>query len=382
MQGNVLVIDDERKYYHVIKERLYGNSNQYNIHYSEDLASLSSKIHSLDIDLVIIDLNLDKEKKTFSGTEAIKKIRREFPRISIAVLSGFSDIPRIVQTVKNGADEYFFKGDWDLHSSAFKSELQKLIATKKENDLNTKLLFEDSSGLFPLNLSLKKEVSLAKKTKQNILLESELGIGKNSFISSLLIQKISIRLVEYDVNLINYQKKDLLDLLRLEASKLQSQSLSDTSILLHLKKVESLNLKNQHLLLEMIKTGCFIKTSQKHYLQFILSIDRRAQELIKNKKLLPELYGLLRHIILPPLRENKKELSRIITKWLGRNGYSELVLDDDVYDRLFNYDFPGNYSELYKLLQKAIETHKNSYQSRYSEKPLKLESFPEGWIPR
>jgi len=60
---------------------------------------------NLTTDLVILDLNLPDE----DGLELIPRIRKQFKKIRILVLTAYSDYKFVGQAMKNGADGYILK---------------------------------------------------------------------------------------------------------------------------------------------------------------------------------------------------------------------------------------------------------------------------------
>ncbi len=77
-----------------------------------------ARTHELEPDVIVIDLSMPK----LSGIEAVKIIKRRYPRTQILVLTMHENEEYIVQIVKTGASGYIIK-------TAGKDELVKAIRT-------------------------------------------------------------------------------------------------------------------------------------------------------------------------------------------------------------------------------------------------------------
>ena len=64
-----------------------------------------------DFDAVLLDLSLPDS----SGGETFRKVRAEVPNLPVIILSGNGDEDLALQLVQEGAQDYFIKGEGDLH---------------------------------------------------------------------------------------------------------------------------------------------------------------------------------------------------------------------------------------------------------------------------
>jgi arginine utilization regulatory protein len=100
----------------------------------------------------------------------------------------------------------------------------------------------------------------------------------------------------------------------------------------------------------------------------IASINEDALEAIQHKKLREDLYYRLGvvNLIIPPLRERKKDIPILIDYFINKHAESLGVrvtgLDEDVLDFFVNFDWPGNVRQLEHTIEGALnlvydETH-------------------------
>jgi len=92
--------------------------------------------------------------------------------------------------------------------------------------------------------------------------------------------------------------------------------------------------------------------------QIVAATNHNLKELIDTNKFRSDLYYRLKNfeIEIPPLRQRKEDISEILLYYLKKSGYSNLedILDEEVKNRILNYEFPGNIRELKNIIDSML----------------------------
>ncbi|PHN03449.1 response regulator [Flavilitoribacter nigricans] len=108
--GNILLIDDDPHFHHQLKENL--TSFSFNSLYTVEAAkniTVKEPIH-----LILLDLELNKEKGIFSGLDLISELKHRFPDTPLSVVSVAEEREIIeLAIVEEGADFYLSKSLYD-----------------------------------------------------------------------------------------------------------------------------------------------------------------------------------------------------------------------------------------------------------------------------
>lgn len=105
MQHHILIIDDEQAIRDVICTQLADTG--YDLLTAEDGEQAIRILddNALTVDVIICDLRMPK----INGTEAIAYFRREYPTKPVIVLTGYPDVNRAVDFMKEGVVDYLVK---------------------------------------------------------------------------------------------------------------------------------------------------------------------------------------------------------------------------------------------------------------------------------
>ncbi len=127
---------------------------------------------------------------------------------------------------------------------------------------------------------------------------------------------------------------------------------------------ELLPLDLQHRILQAIASGSFTHTDSERPIalqsRIVFLCNQDLDHLKDNGKLLPDLLSLLaqQHFRVPPLREHKRDLPRLIEHYLERFGreFGKKIKkpSPETLGLLMNYDWPGNLTELSSVIRRAV----------------------------
>lgn len=122
MQSTILIVDDDRSYREEMRDLL---ADQYEIH------AVSSGEEALEYlsrpnitDLILLDVRLSGT----NGLDLLKKIKKSYPDILVAISTGFSSKDTAIQALKNQADDYFEK---QSDPEEIKKSISRILQKKK-----------------------------------------------------------------------------------------------------------------------------------------------------------------------------------------------------------------------------------------------------------
>lgn len=181
MKASVLIVDDEEAVCESLTNVL--QSRGYPVQYVlsggdalEVINNTQSKKSSPEI--VFLDLQLPD----FNGIEVLKKIKAKDPAIKVIMITGYGDINKAVEAMREGASDFLLK-PCNLEDVIIR--LEKVLEGKKvEDTLNyyhSKVIGENECIVGP-NLEMQKIYDdinrLASSSSSTVLIQGETGTGK------------------------------------------------------------------------------------------------------------------------------------------------------------------------------------------------------------
>ncbi len=212
---------------------------------------------------------------------------------------------------------------------------------------------------------MKQVIELAKKaayTETPVLLIGESGTGKD-MIAEGIHHYLSPKKNEFIT--IFSRREDALMLSKVELSLQQ-----ETPCTFFFERIEFLDLTVQQHLLTLLEA-----ITTKHHM-IIASTGSDPIELVASGTLLKELYYYFAafSITVPPLRIRKEDIKPFVEDYFARHRarYQSQIklLDSDVLQLFYNYDWPGNLKELELLLDEITATITNETTITQSMLPL------------
>ena len=120
----VLLVEDNRVFRQVFKENLLRHFPSLLIGEAESSEEALQKINETSPQIIFVDIRLPR----MNGLQLTQKIKRDFPNVHVAIMTGY-DLPEYRQaSVQYGADVFFVKESvpWDEVRSLIES-LEKVI---------------------------------------------------------------------------------------------------------------------------------------------------------------------------------------------------------------------------------------------------------------
>jgi transcriptional regulator with PAS, ATPase and Fis domain len=101
--------------------------------------------------------------------------------------------------------------------------------------------------------------------------------------------------------------------------------------------------------------------------RIIAASNQDLLELVKEKRFREDLYYRLSvfPIIIPNLRERKEDIPILVDHILSRRLHSAKKISVNAYQKLQDYDWPGNIRELENTIERAVIIAKDTIQSKH-----------------
>jgi len=366
---DVLIVDDNDSVTSMITNLL--TSLGYSSVSAESGKQALEKVTEYDIKTVIMDYKLPDE----FGDVVLKKIKNIYPDIPIIMLTAFADIKKAVETIKLGAIDYItkpFKNEDlitavvnSIKQSSGKKEVYGLSENEKTN------LEEIIFGNAEMQ-DILKQIRIVAPTEMTVLITGESGTGKE--IAAMLIRNLSLRkdkkfitvdcgaltesLIESE--LFGHEKGAFTDA---KYTKIGEFELANNGTIF-LDEISNLSDSSQVKLLRALESRKITRVGGSVPIdlnvRIICATNTDLNTAINNNKFRSDLYYRLNefHIKLPPLRERKDEIPKLINLFIkyANNEMNRNVtgVSDSVLNRMLDYSWPGNIRELRNNIRRAV----------------------------
>lgn len=386
--ANILLVDDEVNLLRMTQMMLsqVGHRVETCTSGEEAIARLESSVNNgvLPYDVVLTDYRL----KDLTGLDVLRVVKREDPSTQVLLVTAYATTATAVEAMRCGAFDYIekpFKRDEIL-------ALVKKAAAARELRRSPELSRNDETPGLPNvigNSSAMRDVleltARVAPTKANILITGESGTGKE-VIARAIHQLSHLKGAFVPVNcgaipetlieseFFGYVKGAFTGATRDKPGFFQAGSGGT----LFLDEIGELPLPMQVKLLRAIqekKVQSVGATSETPVnVRIIAATNRDLREEVNARRFREDLFFRLNviQIALPPLRERKDDIPRLISHFLQTLGEEmEKTICDvspEVLTVLMNYDYRGNVRELENILEHAITLERSNV--------ITLESLP------
>src|SRR5579884_301384 len=371
MRNRILVVDDDESLRRVTQVQL--EQAGFRTATAPDGTEAMNVLQKEPVDLVITDLKMPG----ISGLELLKRIRTEYPDISVVMLTAFGTIDTAVEAMKAGAYDYITKpvhaDELELVVRRSLEHLQLLVDNRLlRSSLDAKYGFENIIGQSKSLLYVLDMASRAAQTDATVLIHGETGTGKELLAKAV---HFNSRRREKPFVTINCGAipKDLL-----ESELFGHVKGSFTGAVAHRKgKVESADggtlfldeigempLELQVKLLRLIQQGEIEKVGAPSAsmvdVRIIAATHRNLEAMIEDGAFREDLYYRLSVIPLelPPLRERLDDIPELVqhffSKMKQKHGRNDLVLPISLMPYFSNYRWPGNIRELENVIERLV----------------------------
>ena len=334
------------------------------------------EINTNSVDLVITDLRIPE----MDGYELIKKISASYPTLPVIVLTGHGTIETAVETMRDGAIDFFTKPvDLDklilvvkksIKNSQLQEQNKKL--TEEINKLRSQQRYSKIIGKSGKLSEMMQIINQVASTKASVLITGESGTGKElvaDAIVSLSDRKdkpfikvhcasLSESLLESE--LFGHEKGAFTGA---TAQKRGRFELADGGTIF-LDEIGEINPSTQVKILRVLQEREFERVGGEKTIKVdvrvIAATNRNLLEEVKKGAFREDLYYRLNvvHIEVPPLRERKEDIELLALNFLDQfnkeDGRKIEGISSQARKALLSYDWPGNIRELKNSIESSV----------------------------
>lgn len=372
--ASLLIADDEKNIRSGLE--LAFEDEGYTVVTAADGKEAWEKLQKNVIDLVITDLRMPE----MDGYELLKRISAAYPTLPVIVLTGHGTIETAVETMRDGAIDFFTKPvDIDKLSLVVK----KTIAASSLAEQNRKLAEEIEKlrkqqgygkiiGKSGKIAALMQTVSQVAPTRATVLITGESGTGKELVADA--IQSLSTRSDKpfIKVHCASLSQSLLEDELfghekgaftGAVAQKKGRFELADTGTLF-LDEIGEIDAATQVKLLRVLQERQFERVGGEKTLtvdvRVICATNRDLRKEVELGNFREDLYYRLNvvHVEVPPLRERKEDIELLSASFLStfnrEDGRKIEGFTPAARKAMFSYSWPGNVRELRNTVEAAV----------------------------
>ena len=381
----ILLVDDEEQFSRTAAMSLMseGISNTVMCNESTQVLQL---IGDRKFGIILLDLTMPN----ISGQELLPLITKDYPDLTVIIMTAHNDVRVAVECMKNGAFDYILKPvrKEELVSCIRKAlvirEMKNETAALKQSVLSNRIQSPDGfSEIVTCNeimLNLFKYTEAIAQTSLPVLIMGETGVGKE--LMAQAVHKLSKRAGKFVcVNAAGVDDTMFSDTLFGHKKGAYSSADSDRKGLidsaaggtLFLDEIGDLRPESQVKLLRLLQEGSYFPLGSdlaKHSsARIIAATNQNLKQMQQNGIFRRDLYYRLEahSISLPPLRERLDDLP-ILVKYLFEQASTELGKSCPTYPKelltLLNMcTFPGNLRELRGMIYDAVGQHSSGVLS-------------------
>ena len=338
---------------------------------AENAEAALALLEEQPVHMVLTDMVMPR----MSGLEFLEQVKRDHPRVEVAVMTGHGSVETAVQAMKLGAYDYISKPFAPLDElRLFLRRMADKVRLEEENLFLRERSETETAvhGIIGSSASIQhvlRLISRLKDTRTPVLISGESGTGKElvaralhfrgNFASRPFVAVDCGSLVPtlIESELFGYEKGAFTGALRSKQGLLQS---ADTGTIF-LDEVGELPLEMQAKILRFLqeKEVRPVGSNQKIKVdvRIMAATNRDLEADYKKGTFRKDLFFRLNvvTISLPPLRERRSDIPILVNWFLERMAPGRGVqISGDAMKALLAYEWPGNVRELENCLERAV----------------------------
>jgi two-component system NtrC family response regulator len=369
--GRILVVEDDDCLRRVTQAQLekYGHETAVSVDASEALAVLERQ----PIDLVLTDLNLPG----MSGLELLRRIRAEYPDVSVVIVTGYGTVESAVAAIKAGAYDYITK---PVHPDELQALVSRVIERHRLIDevrllrsaFDEKFGFEHIVGRSTALLEVLDSASRVAHTDATVLILGETGTGKELIAKAIHLNSLrrnrpfviincgAIPAELLESELFGHVKGSFTGAVGHKKGKVE---MADGGTVF-LDEIGEMPLDLQVRVLRLLQQREIEKVGATSRIlvdvRIVAATHRNVENLVAEGKFREDLYYRLAviPITVPPLRERTGDIAELVHYFFERTkmryGRPELQIPASVMPYILNYRWPGNVRELENVIERLV----------------------------
>ena len=368
MVGNICVVDDEPSILNTLSSILEDEGHQVSI--AKNGTEALKLIRSEPPDLVILDIWMPE----IDGLETLKRIRQQFPRMMVIMMSGHGSVETAVKATKLGAYDYLEKPlDLEKVTILVRNALHQ--RKLEEENLNLRIQVERHSELVgdsPAMETLRQQIAAAAPTHSRVLISGENGTGKELVARAIHLQspRKSRPFVEVncaaipetliETELFGHERGAFTGAVAQRRGKFD---LADGGTLF-LDEIADMSVATQAKVLRVLQEQQFTRVGGskliKVNVRVIAASNKDLRQEIEKGTFREDLFYRLNvlPIEVPPLRNRRQDVPALVRHFLRihaeEQGMKLKEITDGAIDVLARHDWPGNIRELRNQVERLM----------------------------
>ncbi|MFK8067682.1 MAG: sigma-54-dependent transcriptional regulator [Gammaproteobacteria bacterium] len=387
----ILIVDDDKQIVQGTSLLLRSAGMQKVISLT-DSREVMPLLHRQEVAVILLDLQMPHQ----SGSQLLEKIKKDFPEISIIIITAHDGLETAIKCMQAGAFDYLVKPieksrlTSSIHRaieiSNLKGELSKLKNRLLNNELSDKSAFEHIITQEKKVRALFQYIEAISTSDQSVLITGKTGTGKELFARAVHLSSkregdfVAVNVAGLDdtvfTDTLFGHVKGAFTGADQKREGLISKAAEGT---LFLDEIGDLDLSSQIKLLRLLQDRSYYPLGsdvlQHSTARIVVATNSDLNEAIQNNTFRKDLYFRLRahQITLPTLQERKNDLALLLTHFVKLASKSlkkkQPLIPPQLYILLNTYSFPGNVRELETMTFDAV--------ARNQSNVLSLRSFKE-----
>ncbi len=365
---NILIVDDEKNIRRSVE--MICSGEDYAARTAADTEEALKFLEGMTFDLMILDIMMPG----IDGLTFLKSIRKQYPDLTVIMVSGHATVQNAVTATKEGAYDFIEKPiSKEKLLLSIKNALQNRLLQQenlrlKQQITGTYELIGESNAMLEILDQIKK----VAPTNGRVLITGESGTGKeliaraiheNSPRKSKSFIKVNCAAIPEELiesELFGSEKGAYTGAHQTREGKF---SLADGGTLF-LDEVGDMSLNVQAKVLRVLQEGEFEKVGGQKLIKVdvrvLAATNKNLEAEVKAGTFRDDLYFRLNviPIISPPLRNRKNDIPILIETFIKQyaqeNGVRIKQVSADAMSVLHTYDWPGNIRELKNIIERLM----------------------------
>ena len=369
MGFSVLIVDDEENARKNITT--YLNASGYEAVEADSIKNAKKQLSSLEIDIVILDVDLKDGK----GTDLLIELNSLPVRIPVIMITGYGDIEMAVEAMKNGAHDFITKPiDFDNLTASLERAGEIIQMRRELNHLRKSQLSTDNF-VVGQSKEMHRLIDYAQKAAEksvSVLITGETGTGKEvlaRFIHEnsprkekpfMAISCASIQPTVLESELFGHEKGSFTGA---DTRKIGLMEIADGGILF-LDEISSMPTDIQAKLLRAIEERAFRRVGGDKLIHvdihLIAASNRDLKQMIEDGQFREDLYYRLKvvDLNLPSLVQRKNDIPDLVGYFINvfnlKMGLNVIGITPDAISALKHHTWAGNIRELKNAIERAM----------------------------
>ncbi len=383
----MLIIDDEAA---ICSSLRFALEDTYDVHTTTSAAEGVKRAKEMTFDLCLLDLKLGQ----VSGLDVLQTLKTIQPQLVIIMMTAYGTISSAVEAVKLGAYSYLTKPLQMDELFTLLEQASDFLDLNRPIDALQQQLDETQGcygliGKSPLMRNVYQMITKVKDIDTTVLITGESGTGKELVARAIhfagrrnhhpfeVINCAAIPANLLESELFGYERGAFTGAFSKKRGSFERAQHGT----IFLDEIGELPLTLQAKLLRAIQQREILPLGSDQTIQLdvrvIAATNKDLKHAVEKGRFREDLYFRLSviEIELPPLRERRQDLELLCQHFIHRFnqslGKSIKGLSADAYQRLSQYDYPGNVRELANIIESAMVMCDGDY-IRLQDLPAKV----------